>query len=67
MTLSVLNRVVKLPVVNEKSNKSPSWSKISFLSSFNTLVGFLYGPITLLISSDERISLISFFSVGERS
>ena len=47
-------------------NKSASWSKISFLSNFNTLVGILYGPVALLISSDVRISLISSLSVGER-
>ena len=57
--------VGKLPVVNERLNKSASWSEISFLSSFNTLIGILYGPVALLISSDERISLISSLSAGE--
>ena len=37
-----------------------------FLSNFNTLVGILYGPVAFQISSDERISLISPLSVGER-
>ena len=66
MTLAVFNRVGKLPVVNERLNKSASWSEMSFLSNFNTLVGILYGSAALLISSDERISLISSLSVGER-
>ena len=66
MILAVFNRVGKLPVVNERLNKSASWSEMSFLSNFNTLVGILYGPVALLISSDERISLISSLSVGER-
>ena len=52
MTLAVFNRVRKLPVVNERLNKSARWSEISFLSSFNTLVGMLYGAVALLISSD---------------
>ena len=66
MTLAVFNRVGKMPAVNEILNKSVSWSEISFLSSFNTLVGILYGPVALLISSDEIISLISSLSAGER-
>ena len=66
MTLEVFNRVGKLPVINERKNKSAAWSEMSFLSNFNTLVGILYGPVVLLISSDERISLISSLSVGER-
>ena len=66
MILAVFNRVGKLPVVNERLNKSASWSEMSFLSNFNTLVGILYGPVALLISSDERISLISSLSFGER-
>ena len=63
MTLAVFNRVGKLPVVDERLNKSASWSEISFLGSFSTLVGILYEPVALLISSDERISLISSLSV----
>ena len=66
MTLAVFDRVRKLPVITERLNKSASWSEISFLSSFNTLIGILYGPVALLISSDERISLISSLSIGER-
>ena len=66
MTLAVFERVEKLPVVNKILNKLPSWSEISFLSSFNTLVGMLYGPAALLISRDERISLIFSFSDGEK-
>ena len=66
MTLAVFNRVGKLPVVKERLNKSASWSEISFLSSFNTLVRTLYGPDALLVSSDKRISLIYFLSADER-
>ena len=66
MTLAVFNRVGKLPVVNERLNKSGSWSEMSFLRSFNALVRILYRPVALLISIDERISLISSFSVGVR-
>ena len=55
MTLAVFKRVGKLPVVNERLNKLESWSEISFLSSFNTLVGIIYGPVALLISRDKRI------------
>ena len=66
MTLAVFNRVGKLPVVNERVDKSASWSEMLFLSNFNTLVGILYGPVALLISNYERISLISSLSVGER-
>ena len=50
MTLAVFNRVRKLPIVNERLNKSASWSEMLFLSNFNTLVGILYGPVALLIS-----------------
>ena len=66
MILAVFNRGGKLSIVNEKLNKSASWSNISFLWSFIVLVGTLYGPAALLISSVERISLISTLSVGER-
>ena len=66
MALAVCNRVGKLPVVNERLNKTASWLEISFLSSFNTLVGILYGPVALLISSDERICLITSLSTDER-
>ena len=65
MTLANFDRVGKLTVITERLNKSASWSDISFLSSFNTLIGILYRPVALLISSDERISLISSLSVGE--
>ena len=66
MTLAVFTRVGKLPVVNEGLNKLAIWSEISFFSSSNTLVGIPYGTVALLISRDERISLISSLSVGER-
>ena len=49
----------KVIVVKERFNKSPSCSKISFLSIFQTLVGILYGSVYLLISREERINLIS--------
>ena len=60
MTSAVLNRVGKLPIVNERLDKLASCSQISFLSSFNTLAGILYGPVALLMSSDERLGLGSF-------
>ena len=66
MTSVVFNTVGKPPVVNERLNKSASCSEISFFSGFNTLVGILYGPAALMISSDERVSVISSLSVGER-
>ena len=66
MTLAVFNRVGKLPVINKRLNKSASWSEMLFLSNFNTLLGILYGPVALLISSGERISLISSLFVGGR-
>ena len=66
MTLAVFNRVGKLHFVNERFNKSVSWSEISFLSSFNVLVETLYGPVASLISRDERINLISSLSVSGR-
>ena len=47
MTLAVFKRVGKLPVVNEKLNILANWSEISF-SSFDALVGILYGPVSLL-------------------
>ena len=66
MTSAVINRFGKLLVVNEILNELASWSEISFLSSFKYLVGILYGPVALLISSDERISLTSSLSDGKR-
>ena len=39
---------LKLLVVNELKSKL-IWSQMSFLGSFNTLVGILYGPVALLI------------------
>ena len=63
MTLTV----GKVPVINERFNKLPCWSEISFLSSFNTLVGILHGPVVLLIYRDDRISFCFFlWSVSER-
>ena len=41
MTLAAVNRVGKPPVVNERLNKSASWSEMSFLINFNTLVRIL--------------------------
>ena len=61
----VFQSVGTLSVINEGLNKFASWSEISFLSSFNTLVGILYGAVALLISRDWRVSLISFCT-GER-
>ena len=66
MTLAVFQRVGKLPVVNERLNKLESRSEISFLSSFNSLVGILYGPVALLISRDENINIIFPLLVDER-
>ena len=46
MTLANFDRVGKLTVITlNRLNKSASWSDISFLSSFNTLIGILYGPV----------------------
>ena len=64
--LAVFKRVGKVPVVKERLNKSASCSEISFLSSFKTLLGILYGPVDLLISREERINWISSLLVGER-
>ena len=64
MTLAVFNRVGKLPVVNKILNKSVN--KILFLSSFNTFVGILYGPVAFLMPSDQRVSLTSSLSIVER-
>ena len=50
----------------KRLNKSASCSEILFLSVFKTLLGILYGPVDLLISRDEKISLISSLLVGER-
>ena len=65
-TLAFFKRDLKLPVVNERLKKLASVSEISFLSSFNTLHGLLYGTVVLLISGDERIKLISSLPVGKR-
>ena len=64
--IAVFKRVRKLPVVNERASKLAIWSKILFLSSFNTVIGIIYRAVALLLSSDERISLILSFSVCER-
>ena len=61
MTLAVFNKVGKLPVVKERLNKSANWSEISFSSSFNTLVEILYGPVALLVSSDENGNQCHFY------
>ena len=66
MTLADFKRVGKLPIVNRRLNKLASWSEISFLSSFNALFGIAYGAVALLISRDQRISLVSSLSVKER-
>ena len=50
ITLPVLKRVGKVPVVKEKSHKSARCSEMSFLSIFKTLLGILYGPVDFLIS-----------------
>ena len=64
MTLKVFERVGKLPVENEKLNTSTSCSKISFLSSFNTLVGIQYGRIALVMSREDRTTITSSLPVG---
>ena len=43
MTSVGFKSVRKLPVANERLNKLSSSSEILILSSFNTLVGILYG------------------------
>ena len=45
--------VGKLLVVTERLSKIPSWSEISFVSSFSSLVRILYGLVALLISRNE--------------
>ena len=64
--IAVFKRVGKLPVVNERASKLAIWSKILFLSSFNTVIGIIYRAVPLFLSSDERISLILSFSVCGR-
>ena len=56
----------KLLNVNERFHKLASWLEISFLSSFEFLVGILYGPVALVVSGDKQIILISSFSIGMR-
>ena len=50
ITLPVLKRVGKVPVVKEKLNKSARYSEMSFLSIFKTFLGILYGSVDFLIS-----------------
>ena len=66
ITSAVFKRVRKVPVVKEKLSKSASCSKMSFLSTFKTLLGILSGRLDLLISREVRIILISSLLVGER-
>ena len=66
ITLAVLKGVGKLSVVIKRLSKLAGWSEISFLSGFNTSVGILYGPVVLLISRDERISLVSSIGKGKK-
>ena len=42
MILAVSKRVGKLPLINKRLNKLASCSDISFLNSFNILVGILH-------------------------
>ena len=68
MTLAVFKRVGQLAVINGRLNKLAHFSEISFLNSFNTLVGILilYRVVALLISREDRINLIFSLSTGER-
>ena len=61
MILTVSKRIGKLPLINKRLNKLASCSEISFLNSFYTLVGILYGPVALLISRKDRSKLNFFF------
>ena len=44
ITLTVLKRVVKMPIVKERLNKSASCSEMLFLSRSITLLWILYDP-----------------------
>ena len=54
-----------MPVENEILNMSANWVKISFLSSFNILVGMLFG-LTDLLEFGEDIFCISYLLVALR-
>ena len=58
ITLAVFKRVGKVPVVKQRLNKSASYSEMSFLSTFETLLGILCGSVDLLVSRQERIILL---------
>ena len=58
ITLAVFKRVGKVPVVKQRLNKSASYSEMSFLSTFKTLLGILCGSVDLLVSRQERIILL---------
>ena len=53
-TLATLSIVGKMPVENEILNISANWVEISFLSSFNILVGMLFDPYNLLVGIRKK-------------
>ena len=62
--LAILRAGGKTPEVNDILKISASWQKISFLSSFNILVGMLLGPTDLVESSEYMMRDASCLSVG---
>ena len=53
-------------VANEILNISANWVEISFLSSFNILVGMLFGPTDLFEFREGIIFCILYLLVGLR-
>ena len=59
ITLADFKRIGKELVLKEKLNKSASYSEMSFLSIFKTLLGILYGPVNLFIFRVDKMNSIS--------
>ena len=55
--MATLSIVGKMPVDNDILNISTNWVEISFQSSFNILIGMLFGPTDLF----QRRYYIPFF------
>ena len=53
-----------MPVENEILNMSANWVKMSFLSSFNILVGMLFGLTDLFEFGEDAIFCISYLLVA---
>ena len=54
----------KTPVEKETFKISESWVEISFLKSFNILVGILLGPVDFFEPREDMILITSYLSVG---